>query len=317
MPLLESGGDLQTLSTVLMRHAFQASSSGKFDPALADRALSLAERAGGVGGLCWSLAIYANLLIQRGNWVAAREYSKRGVTAGRGVRGPLAVSAPLVALGWLDALEGDWTGASENLEEALSIAHQTGGAFEEYVAWQLAALEVERGQPGAAIERLEALLEDGRRPADPAYHAMLAWAYADAESGRHLERAEALAKEAVGRARGLGHLEPLPRCLWALGVVLMRKGCLDEAGTTLLEALDVSRTLPFPYYEGRTHTQLGKLHGLLGDNDAAQSHLVEALSIFQGLGAMRDVAKVEELLARGHTRPPCHSRGSVSARSSM
>ncbi len=296
VPLLESSGDLQTLSTILMRHAFQASASGNFDPALADRALSLAERTGGVGGLCWSLAIYANQLIQRGDWFAARQYAQRGVAAGRGAGESLAVSAPLVALGWLEALEGDWEAASEYLEEASSIARQTGGAFEEYIAWQLAALEIERGQPDDAVKRLEALLAEGRQPEDPAYQAMLAWAYAESGNGSQLDRAKAMAGEAVDRAQGRGYPEPLPRCLCAFANVLMLKGDEDEAAATLMEALDVSRSVPFPYYEGRALTQLGILHERRGDNEHARDRLAEALGIFQKLGARKDVEKVESLL---------------------
>ena len=277
--------------------ARDTSASGSFDWRLAQRGLVLAERAGHLGRLCFTLAELAVMSIVTGDWAAARSYAERGVALGQAASGSFEGAPPLFALGWLEAWEGNWQAAKIHLEETLSKALQVGGGgWDEGAACWIADIEIEEGKPDRAVKRLEALMKDGRQLVEPAFLATLARACFESGGDVELRRSEVLTSQAIGVARDLAFTEALPLCLWVRGIVLMRKGDVDSAKTVLEEGLQISRTLPYPYYEACVLAQLGILYGQIGDGRGADHHLHEALTIFRRLGARKKVEQVDSLL---------------------
>ncbi len=88
--------------------------------------------------------------------------------------------------------------------------------------------------------------------------------------------------EAVKRAREQGEMIALADALRVEGMVLTAQGQQEAAGKVLTEALHMARTLPYPYAEARILEGLGRLE--------------EALTIFQRLGAQKDIERTTEAL---------------------
>jgi hypothetical protein len=56
--------------------------------------------------------------------------------------------------------------------------------------------------------------------------------------------------------------------------------------------------MPFPYAEARILVQMADVHKQRGEQEQARERLEEALTIFQRLGARKDIERTEEMLGR-------------------
>ena len=108
----------------------------------------------------------------------------------------------------------------------------------------LAEQEILQGKPGAALVRLEPLVE-GSDPEELGVVrllSLLAWAYLELEDD---DRAEEVALEGIERARAQGHRLALVELLRVRGMVLVRRGTWDEAERTFEEAASVARSVRY------------------------------------------------------------------------
>ncbi|HLJ69548.1 MAG TPA: tetratricopeptide repeat protein, partial [Chloroflexota bacterium] len=295
LPLVEGGGDLLTLSTTLGNMGAGAERLGWMEQARRHfkQALAVAERIGNPSQLCFAHANLGICLFGLGEWQEARRVLERALplleTAGRGSDAAML----LASLGELALYEGSWGEASRTLREALAIAQEAG--FREgrdRAQVDLAALEVLRGRPREAIERLEPLAE-GEAPGAAVLLPYLAWAHLRI-GDEHLQQAAYVAEQAVTRARKLPGT--LADALWVQGMVLIRQGRHQEAERVLTEGAALAHEMPFPYFEARILVQLGILAQQQGKPEEARQRLEEALTIFRRLGAEKDVEQVEGML---------------------
>lgn len=75
-------------------------------------------------------------------------------------------------------------------------------------------------------------------------------------------------------------------------MLLIRRGQIDDAEQVLLEGLELTRSMPNPYEEGRTLAHLSTLHEKRGEHERARTCLAEALAIFRRLGARKDIERM-------------------------
>jgi tetratricopeptide (TPR) repeat protein len=205
------------------------------------------------------------------------------------------VANPLNYLGQLLLWEGDWDGASRYLNEALAVTEATGDRqLQEGTQGLLAELDILRGNPGAAIERLGSLVirEDGDLGV---LLPTLAWAHLEMESEAHIRRGDQIAKRAVAYAGDQPGI--LAQALWVQGMASLRQCQYDEAEMPLTEGLSLARTLPFAYVEARILVQLAALCSRQGNSEAARNHLTGALDIFRRLGARKDIEQIDREIA--------------------
>jgi class 3 adenylate cyclase/tetratricopeptide (TPR) repeat protein len=296
IPLLERVGDLSGLRAALGNLGQAYRRSGRLDEAKrsTERALAVAERVGNPAVVGFSLSNLGEILLSLGGWQEAREYLERAeeVLVTLPSANYTAQYIPAIRGGVLLAT-GDWEGAERELQQALGMAETTGDRQAlEGIHISLAELELLRGDPDAAITRLEPLA--GQKGGfQVLIECTLAWAWL--EQG-DVTRARELADGAVTRGRVQGEVLALVDALRVQGMVLRTAGQEDEAKSILEEGLTLARSLPYPYAEARSLVELGRLE--------------EALVIFQRLGAMKDVEQTEREVAKGDVTPQATECGS-------
>jgi tetratricopeptide (TPR) repeat protein len=156
----------------------------------------------------------------------------------------------------------------------------------------LAELDLVRGQPEAALQRVEPHLRHDSLLA--VLLPVAVRAYVDlGKSDDALRRAE----QAVSRARENGELLALTDALWVQGLALTRDGRTDDAKGALEEGLSVARGMPYPYAESRILEAMARVCSLQGDPAGARERLHEALTIVERLGAAGDIERIQRMVA--------------------
>jgi adenylate cyclase len=282
IPLLERVGDLSGLRAALGNLGEAYRRSGQLEEAKrsAERALAVAERAGNPAVVGFSLSNLSEILLTLGGWQEAREYLERAeeVLVALPSANYTAQYIPCI-LGGVLLATGDWEGAERELQRALGMAETTGDRQAlEGIHIRLAELDLLRGDPDAAITRLQPLAGQ-IGGSQVLIECTLAWAWL--EQG-DVTRARELAAGAVTRGRLQGEVLALVDALRVRGMVLRTAVGEEEAKAILEEGLTLDRSLPYPYAEARCLVELGRLE--------------EALVIFQRLGAKKDVEQIEDML---------------------
>jgi tetratricopeptide (TPR) repeat protein len=156
----------------------------------------------------------------------------------------------------------------------------------------LAENDLAEGRAERAVNRLRPLLAflegDWPRAFPPPVLAEAYLALGD------VARAEELVRRRVQRFRAQNHRRALALWLRVQGTVLRRQQRFEEAHEAFAEAVTLAYAMPYPYAEGRIHYEDGLLHLQFGRPTAARARLERARSLFQRLGAQKDV----ELTAR-------------------
>jgi tetratricopeptide (TPR) repeat protein/transcriptional regulator with XRE-family HTH domain len=203
----------------------------------------------------------------------------------------------LLDLGWFHFSEGNWAKATELTLEALSEARQ-GRHFEGVRAAErlLAEIDVLEGRPGAAIQRLESLLD---RPGLEELHVTqflptLAAAYA--ESG-DAAQAEHTLVEAIRRANASNQLPVLAGALMVRGRLRAGEERWAEAEADFAETVRLARGMPDLRLEGHGLFEWGTMLAKRGERSGARERLNAALAVFERLGAERSIERANEALA--------------------
>ena len=174
-------------------------------------------------------------------------------------------------------------------------------AYQECSRWErvprpgLAKLWFGQGKTQAAHTAIQQLLNECHEPGKRAY--LLDAAVEIALAAKNLVAADAAAQELSDIANSLD--APFLRALSAraLGAVALQNRKASDASMQLHRALTGFRDLQAPYEEGRVRILLAHACREQGNVDTANLELAAAREIFQKLGAIPDVARVDALLA--------------------
>jgi tetratricopeptide (TPR) repeat protein len=281
---LERVGDLQRLNTAQTNLGEAHRQRGELQDArrFNERAVETAERVGNPANVAFGLMNLGEILLSLGAWDEAREHLERAeeVLSTLPSASDTAAYIPSI-LGRVLLAQGLWGEAEAALQQALAMAVESEDRqVLEITHTTLAELEVLRGEPRAAIARLEPLAgqEGGFQVM---IESVLAWALS--ETG-DVHRADVLTEEALQLGRSHGERLALPETLRVRGMVLESLLRSAEARAALEEGLALAQSLPTPYTEARILEGLGRTE--------------EALGIFQRLGAAKDIERLERQPAR-------------------
>ena len=265
---------------------------GDFDAALRHhgRALELAELMGARNRISAETSNLSEVLFYLGDWERARGHAERAVKLARSASSGLAASYFQYAdvfrrLGTIRAAMGAWEEAAPCLEESVALAEKI--PYPEAVRsgqGVLAERELLEGKPGAALARLEPLVQgsDVGELGVVRQLPYLAWAYLDLGDE---ERAEDAVLEGIERARAQGHNLALTELLRVRGMVLAERRSWDEAERAFEEAVSIARSIRYPYAEARALYERGLMFVSRTDPERGRDQLEKAAEIFRGLGS--------------------------------
>jgi tetratricopeptide (TPR) repeat protein len=298
IPLLEAAGDLVNLSWALGWTGDAHANRGELAAArtFQERALVVAEQIGEPLAIVEHLNELGWIELSTGNWGQAHAYAERADATLRPVEVSVASGAPLLLEGNVSLVEGGWDEAEEQLTQVAELARRNENhGFLLGAQYGLATLDLWKGHPEGTLSSLEPMLvgaaDDERIPIFP----LLAEA--------HLAMGnQARTEELVTRATEWGRAE-LKRFTWAdalrvQGLLRTAQGRREEAHHAFADALALTQFMGTPWYESRILEAESVMHAQAGEPQQARRCLEEALTIFQRLGARKDVERTKQALAR-------------------
>lgn len=107
----------------------------------------------------------------------------------------------------------------------------------------------------------------------------------EAHRNRNYERSIALLKDNLARAEAIDDFVSQTRCWLALGNTLIEQRHLSEARTHYERSLKLAREIDNKYRIATALSNLGNLDTLLGHYDVARHNLLEAVALFEVIGA--------------------------------
>ncbi len=262
--------------------------------------LDYAARAGDDARVVALTAAIASLLRQDGPWTTALERHAGAVQAARRLSDRAALADALNSLGIVRWLSDDRSGATEALQEALSIYDDLGDRLGQANALNNLGhvRQMLDDRPGAADVQERALaiyrdLGDRRGQAN----ALNNLGVVLGQTGDYAPAAETL-EQALDIYREIGDLPGQASALMQLGVVRWRNNDYPGAAEALQEALDISRGLGDRVGQSNALSNLGVVWRQTGDYQQAIKALEEALETSSDIGSRLGVSSALTYLAR-------------------
>jgi tRNA A-37 threonylcarbamoyl transferase component Bud32 len=225
----------------------------------------------------------ATLLRVRGDWDGAEGLARQGMQELEGET--FHSSLALYEIGEVRLRRGDFEGAATAFRDAQEHGHsgQPG----------LAQLALAQGMSAVARSMIEGALDDTRTPLLRA--ALLPVAVDAAVASHDLERARANAAELSAIAAAYHTPALLATEASANGAVALAAGDARAAGAHLRRAVKAWRELRMPYEGACARASLAAAHAAGDDLQSAQTELAAARSVFERLGAVRELKRVESI----------------------
>jgi tetratricopeptide (TPR) repeat protein len=268
-----------------------------------ERAARLAERIDNPGHMAYGWSLAADSLFRQGAWDQARREYERALGLVPRAGDSWGTWVTLTHFGRFCVAQGRWDEAEYHLAEALALTERT-----DDVQWRfnvldaLAELDLLRGQPARALERLDPVRQpQANHPATDIVSMMseshsfaLGWVLL--EAGETAEAA-ALAVQGLEHATAILDRFFLPAWLELSGAAAARLEHWEEAERYFEEGLSQARAMGMPYWEGRILYRAGVMSAERAEPEQAREQLVKALVIFQRLGALPYLERTEQALA--------------------
>jgi tetratricopeptide (TPR) repeat protein len=246
----------------------------------------------------WALA---DNLFFAGDFNAALAETERALEAARAARDPRPESYARWTLGLIRAASGQ---GDDAIAECLAAIERAPDPLTKTIGnGYLAFAHVIRGDGGAALPLLEALVEQARafelRQIEGWYTTLLAEAHLLAGQ---LPEADDLARRGIALCRDTRYAAAIPYGLWVHGRTARATGRLAEARELLAEAVRLMEEIQGGAWLGRTLVDLGGVESALGLGPAAERSLERAAQIFAVARLEPDLEKTAWLL--GALRDP-------------
>lgn len=263
-----------------------------------ERSAQLARDAGEVRGEVVARTGYANVLAWQGRWVEADRGYREALAileAEDGTRPSVERAQLFNNLGnidtWLERLDD----AEVVLGQALEMWHTLPSPEDTAICHILIAhLREQQGRFGEARAEYERAFEQ------PVPHSLRSGIASDMAEmclrEGHVSQAEEWGRVAEEHAIRSGSAYMLGRMYQGRGNIARARR--DDDGFTFFEkALEIAREKGYPFLEAETLRDYAELRRQSGGTEEAQAYLERARDVFQELGAVRELARVEGTLA--------------------
>jgi transcriptional regulator with XRE-family HTH domain/tetratricopeptide (TPR) repeat protein len=264
-----------------------------------DRAVELAEKTGNPNMMVFAIDCLGELRFYLGDWKGARATYERADCIGRPCEPAFFSLWPIEGLFELDLLEGKCDDALRRLHRLAALTESSGGRTPALTLEILRAqYDMARGQPTAAIERLQPLLADLLTvPTESGLSAgsrYLAEAYALGHMGEHANDMVMRGCEWERQARNLLEQSRWLRIQSMLHATRHEWGLAEDACRS---AALVARAVSYPHGEALAMRDHGLILLRVGRELEAQELLRRAETICRRLGALPDLQSIELALA--------------------
>jgi tetratricopeptide (TPR) repeat protein len=303
----------------------------------------LAEAAANLDSLCTTLIHIGNMHLRLGESHRSRPYFERAVMVAEQVGDPAQVALMLHYRGWLEFCTGNWDAARISLERSLALGRQIGpsvvlvrallqlvelchceGAREQasrylkeamailervdnrqlrrWAQRSLAARDLLEGHAQAAVRRIHFLRDRPGVAAEEMATLLPALAEAHLRLGEADQAWDAVTL-AVQHNRARNDRIDLLDALRVQAIVATTQRRWEEAAGALEEGLALARGVPSPYLEAQLLDLHGQLLEVQRKLEAARERFAMALAIFERLGALKDIERVEQKIGTLHRSP--------------
>jgi hydrogenase-4 transcriptional activator len=300
LSLLVEAGDV--LATVCGNQANVALMQHRHDQALAlaERSVNLQEHGGTPHGLGVALASLAQICVRLGSLTRAEEALNRALD----VRSPLqfmreTTGAVFDTLAQIHLIRGEHDEASRCLQKAREAYGEYGSQTSRWYQWSLLVLEarlaLRRGQPGPAV----ALASDVAKSVDapPGYVLQAELIAVEALLASNLnEEAQRRLDAISGRISPIAMSGTWGEFLRLRGRVNRGAGRSTEAYHDFGQSVSVFELLGERHQAGLSYLELGRLAAAAGARSRASRYLNDAVTIFEALGALPDLAEARQAL---------------------
>lgn len=242
----------------------------------------------------------AELLQLHGSWSAALDEAVRACEAALTPPPKPAAGVAVYQCGELHRVRGEFAKAEEAYRRASELGRKPQPG--------LALLRLAQGDTDAALASIRRAVDDTR---DAPARARLLGAYVDILlAAKDVASARVAANELTAIATRLD--APLLKAAAAKadGATLIGEGDAERALSALGVAAELWSEIEAPYEAARTRELVASASRLVGDDDSARLELDAARRVFETLGAVHDVARIDALAGASRTRTP----GQLTAR---
>jgi DNA-binding NtrC family response regulator/tetratricopeptide (TPR) repeat protein len=259
--------------------------------ALAERSVSLHEAHGSGHGLAVALATLGQICVRLGDLGRAEQALHRALDVRSPIQFHETTGAVFDTLAQIHLIRGRYDTASEFLARAGEAYGAYGRQTSRWYEWSVrvlgARLALRRAAADEAVTRVDEILQAGAPPFD-ALQATLIAAEALTAANRLAEAEQRLATAADA-------LDPkVAPAAWGeylrlRGLLHAKAGSGSDAYHDFSQSAALLDLLGERYQSALSHLALGRLVAETGARSVAERHLNKAMSIFQQLGAERDV----------------------------
>ncbi|MEW6319862.1 MAG: sigma 54-interacting transcriptional regulator [Acidobacteriota bacterium] len=270
--------------------------------ALAERAVSLHEGLGQGPGLAIALATLGQICVRIGNLDRAETVLHRALEVRSAVQFHETTGAVYDTLAQMSLMRGDYEHAAEYLQRAGDAYGAYGRQTSRWYEWSVrvitARLATRRGKPDEALAIADEIARSPAAPPAEALEAELIAAEALLAAGS-IEEAEHRLTQMENRIDARSTPGAWGEFLRLRGDLRARQSRTTEAYHDIAQSSSVFELVGDRYQAAVSQLALGRLASRAGAQATAGRHFQQAATVFQSLGATRDLEETQSAMALG------------------
>ncbi|WP_293360200.1 MULTISPECIES: tetratricopeptide repeat protein [unclassified Microcoleus] len=247
-------------------------------------------------GIATSLGMLGDIERNRGNWEEAERLYRQALALRTELGDREGIAYCWVSLGYIEQCRGNWEEAERLYRQSLALRTELGDREGIATSWGvLGDIERNRGKWDEAEQFKRQSFQLRQELGDREGMAMSLCAWGEIKHARSdFYAAEQLYQESLQIRQELGDTAGIAIVKGCLAKNKVTQGNLEEAEQLLIAAFATMQELNMSYEIAEANYDLARLHRKRGNTEVAQQNYDTAHQIFQQLGAVKDVERIEK-----------------------